>query len=246
MTQAPARQPRGALDLEDAARRFAADGALFAGQVLTDDELAEVRHHLDRYARHVVPQLPAAILAKTVRFEEDGTSLRSCYFMDQIDGYFHDFGHREDFTELLRRVTGWEPELYVVETFNKPPQVGSAASAHQDCAFLPLEPMDVVHLWIAIDDSTAANGALRYWLGSHRNGLLPHVPAQWGQGVDPAYVDHDDEGLVTMEVPAGSAAIHNGLVVHDSPPNVSGRPRLGLLCGYRGAHTRYLRDEESG
>jgi hypothetical protein len=49
-----------------------------------------------------------------------------------------------------------------------------------------------------------------------------------------------------MEVPAGCAAIHSGLVIHDSPPNTSMQPRLGLLCGYRGAHTRYLQDETAG
>jgi ectoine hydroxylase-related dioxygenase (phytanoyl-CoA dioxygenase family) len=243
MSQVAIREPWQNRDLDDAARRFAEDGALYAGEVLTPDELAEVRRNLDRYTRFVLPNLPDEIIRKTVRFEADGTSLRSCYFMDQIDEFFYELGHREDFKDLLRRVTGWEPELYVVETFNKPAELGSAAPAHQDCAFLPLEPMDVVHLWIAIDDSTKVNGALRYWMGSHRNGLLEHVPARWGQSVDPRLVDEADERLVTMEVPAGCAAIHNGLVLHDSPPNVSGRPRLGLLCGYRGAHTRYLRDD---
>ncbi|MEU2608420.1 phytanoyl-CoA dioxygenase family protein [Streptomyces albus] len=246
MRQAATNRPKGSLDLEEAARRFAEDGALFAGEVLDADELTEVRRHLKRYMEHVVPRLPEKILAKTVRIEEGGKELRSCYFMDQIDEYFNAFGNREDFKDLIRAVAGWEPELYVVETFNKPAHVGSAASAHQDCAFLPLEPMDIAHLWIAIDPSTAENGALRYWLGSHADGLLPHVPAQWGQGVDPAYVDHDDPRLTVMEIPPGSAAIHSGLVVHDSPPNISGKPRLGLLCGYRGAHTRYLDDGADG
>lgn len=246
MTRTATNGPNGSLDLEQAARLFADDGALYAGEVLDADELLEVRGHLKRYAEHVVPNLPENILAKTVRIEEDGTALRSCYFMDQIDDYFHAFGNREDFKELIRAVAGWEPELYVVETFNKPATVGSAASAHQDCAFLPLEPMDIAHLWIAIDESTVENGALRYWLGSHSGGLLPHVPAQWGQGVDPALVDYDDPRMTVMEIPPGSAAIHSGLVVHDSPPNTSGRSRLGLLCGYRGAHTRYLDDISAG
>nr|BFE56240.1 hypothetical protein GCM10020063_007660 [Dactylosporangium thailandense] len=226
-------------DLDDAARRFVEDGALFAGQVLTQDELAEVRHHLDRYAKYVIPRLPEEIVRKTVRIEEDGVSVRSAYFMDQIDEWFAEFGNREDFKDLLRRVTGWEPELYVVETFNKPAGIGSAASAHQDCAFLPLEPMDVVHLWIAIDDATIENGALRYWMGSHRGGLREHIPAQWGQQVGHEFVGDSGEATV-MEVPAGCAAIHSGLIIHDSPPNTSSKRRLGLLCGYRGAHTRYL------
>jgi phytanoyl-CoA hydroxylase len=236
-------RPWSGLDFEQMARRFSEDGALFAGPVLTADELEEVRENLERYRTSVLPALPREVFEKTVRVEDDGESLRSCYFMDQIDPYFEAFGNRADFKELVGRVSGWEPELYVVETFNKYPQVGTAASPHQDCAFLPLEPMDVIHLWIAIDDATLENGALRYWLGSHRQGILPHVRAQWGKRVDPSYVDYESDAMIAMEVPAGAAAIHSGLVVHDSPPNESSKPRLGLLCGYRGAHTRYLRED---
>jgi phytanoyl-CoA hydroxylase len=224
------------------AAEFAADGVTIVGQILTAGELEEIRYHIDRYCRHVVPNLPPAILEKTVRFESDGDAIRSCYFMDQIDEYFNELGNQPRFKELVRDVVGYEPELYVVETFNKYARVGSEAAAHQDSNFLPLDPMDMAHLWIAIDEVTPDNGPLRYWPGTQTLGLMRHVPAQFGARLDPDLVDYDSPEIMSAILPAGSAVVHHGLVIHDSPPNLTNRPRLGLLCGYRGAHTRYLLD----
>src|SRR4051794_7744838 len=114
---------------------FDRDGVVFVPDLLAPDELAEVRREIDRFNTRVVPRLPDAVWQKSIRMEPDGTSLRSCYFIDQIDGYFSAFGNREDFKDLVRGVVGWEPTLYCVETFNKPAHVGTAAVLHQDVAY---------------------------------------------------------------------------------------------------------------
>ncbi|MFE2144429.1 phytanoyl-CoA dioxygenase family protein [Streptomyces sp. NPDC059456] len=233
-------------DTESLAARYAQDGVATVGPLLTHEEVAEVRFHVSRYNRYVIPNLPQAVRDKTVRYEDDGVSLRSCYFMDQVDEYFNELGNRPFFKQLVAAIVGYEPELYVVETFNKYARVGSSVAPHQDCVFLPVEPMDVVHLWIALTDATEENGAVKYWTGSHLGGLLPHVPAPFGLKVRDDMVDHDAENTVRAVLPAGSAAIHSGLVVHDSPPNRTDQPRLGMLLGYRGAHTRHLLDQDWG
>ena len=228
-------------DVNELADVYLRDGFVHVPGVMPPDLLREVRANIERYCKAVVPKLPEEIRAKTVRFEPDGQSIRSCYFMDQIDEYFNALGNRGEFKALVAAVTNWEPELYVVETFNKYAQIGTTAVPHQDVAYFNLEPMDMAHLWIAIDDATAENGALRYWKGSHRDGLIPHVPAIFGyKAVPQEQLDYDSPDFVTAEVIAGDAVIHSGLVVHDSPHNHSNKPRCGLLCGYRGAHTRFL------
>jgi phytanoyl-CoA hydroxylase len=229
-------------DVPALAERYAEDGALLLPPVLTGEELDELRENIDRYRRFVAPRLPDAVKKKTIRYEKDGVTVRSWYFMDQVDTYFNELGNRPFFKELVGSIVGYDLELYTVETFNKFARVGSAVPHHQDCAFFALEPQDMVHLWIAIDPATADNGAVRYWPGSHKGGLLPHVPDYFGLKLDDAHVDRDTSGVIVAELPPGSAAIHSGLVVHDSAPNTSGAPRLGLLCGYRGAHTRFIRD----
>jgi hypothetical protein len=226
------------------------DGVVFISDLLSKPELAEVRQQIHRFNTRIVPRLPAAIRDKSIRFEPDGVSLRSCYYIDQIDGYFNSLGNRADFKDLVRAVVGWEPILYCVETFNKPAWIGTAAVLHQDAAYFEIEPQDMAHLWIALDDVTAANGAIRYWLGSHKFGVWPHDGLVAGAatkdapflGVRPEYERQQQAHwqVVPGAMRAGSAAIHSGLIVHDSPPNTTDTPRLGVLCGYRGAHTAFI------
>jgi phytanoyl-CoA hydroxylase len=230
-----------AADVEELAARYAEDGFVFVYDLLSEDELAEVRENIDRYNTLIVPNLPESVLEKTVRWEPDGTTIRSCYFMDQIDEWFRDFGNRPRFKELVEAVVGYEPLLYCMETFNKQPRVGTPAVLHQDAAYFRIQPKDMAHLWIAIDDADETNGAIRYWVGSHKEGLLPHAPAIRGYlAVDEELVTPISDQIVHGVLPAGSAAIHSGIVVHDSPANPSDAPRMGLLCGYRGAHTQFI------
>ncbi|SFJ02922.1 Ectoine hydroxylase-related dioxygenase, phytanoyl-CoA dioxygenase (PhyH) family [Streptosporangium canum] len=219
------------------------DGSVVVGQILSGDEVQECRSQIDRYIKQVIPALPQSVIDKTVRYEEDGEAIRSCYFMDQVDPWFRKFGNRADLKALVAGVAGYEPELYVVETFNKYAEVGSSAVPHQDAIFLPIEPIDMVHLWIAIDPATEQNGALEYWNGTHKQGLVPHEPAPFGLIVTGWDIHSQRELVKTAVLEPGGAAIHSGTVIHYSPPNPTTQPRLGLLCGYRGAHTRVLEEE---
>lgn len=219
------------------------DGSVVVGRILDSDEVQECHSRIDRYIKKVIPTLPKTVIEKTVRYEEDGQSIRSCYFMDQVDPWFREFGNRADLKSLVAAVAGYEPELYVVETFNKYAHVGSAAVPHQDAVFLPIEPIDMVHLWIAIDPATEENGALEYWNGTHKQGLVPHEPAPFGLGVIGWDVNTQRDIVKTAVLEPGGAAIHSGTVIHYSPPNATAQPRLGLLCGYRGAHTRVLEED---
>jgi phytanoyl-CoA hydroxylase len=223
------------------AERYTKDGFVLIEELLSPEELDEVRRNIDRYNTHIVPNLPESVSGKTVRWEPDGTTIRSCYFMDQVDEWFRGFANQERFKRLVASVVGYEPQVYCVETFNKQPRVGTPAVLHQDAAYFQIEPRDMAHLWIAIDDADESNGALRYWVGSHREGLLPHKPAIRGYlAVDVEHVRPISDEIVHGVLRAGGAAIHSGLSVHDSPANPSAKPRMALLCGYRGTHTKFI------
>src|SRR2546421_11697567 len=101
--------------LEELAARYTEDGFVFVYDLLTDEELAEVRRNIDRYNTLIAPNLPESVLEKTVRWEPDGTTIRSCYFMDQVDEWFRDFGNQPRFKELVEAVVGYEPVLYCME-----------------------------------------------------------------------------------------------------------------------------------
>jgi phytanoyl-CoA hydroxylase len=212
------------------------DGMVVLGKILDDDTLAAIHANAERYTRYVVPSLPERVRAKIVRYEADGESIRNFYSMDKVDAFFESLGNREQFLALVREIAGWEPELYTVETFNKTPRQGSKVSMHQESAFHGPDMLEIAHLWLAIDDATEENGPVRYWLGSHKLGMLPHHPDANG------YLTCDEEvataaasEIYTLLLPAGGVAMHNGLIAHDSLPNTSDKPRLAIFCGYRPA-----------
>ena len=55
----------------------------------------------------------------------------------------------------------------------KPPYQGLPVLWHQDAAYWPLEPMDVITVWLALDDSGPTNGCVRVIPGSHRWKVYP-------------------------------------------------------------------------
>lgn len=108
----------------------------------------------------------------------------------------------------------------------KPPG-GEDMAWHQDYSYLPLDRPDGCTLWIALDDCGPANGCIYYAYGTHRVGELR---AAWGLWAD----DDPRAALPPIEVagpgvaaptPAGSAVVHDTLVLHRSPGNRTDRPR---------------------
>eukprot|EP00966_Prymnesium_polylepis_P215258 4985145-Prymnesium_polylepis.1 len=58
--------------------------------------------------------------------------------------------------------------LFSSHYFCKMPQTGKAVLWHQDGSYWPLRPMDVITLYLAVDDADEANGAMRIVPGSQR------------------------------------------------------------------------------
>jgi phytanoyl-CoA hydroxylase len=203
------------------------------GPVLHDEELQEARGEVERYMSRVVPKLPEGVCEKLVRFESDGTTIRSCYSMHVVDDFFASFANREEFKDVIRKIAGWEPEVYCVETFNKSGRVGASVPMHQEVAFHLPDMTERAHIWFALDEVSAENGPVRFWLGSQQHGLLPHEPDSNGYlTCDPEAATERARKIHTSIVPAGWATMHDGLIAHDSLPNLSADSRLGLLCGY--------------
>ena len=126
------------LEIESMSARFAEDGVVWTPPLLSSDEVADIRSNIGRYITRFVSTLPD----RMIRFEQDGVSIRSLYFMNELDDYFHDFGNSQWLKGLVGKVAGYEVQLISVETFNKQSRVGSAAPPHQDSAFLVGQPHD--------------------------------------------------------------------------------------------------------
>jgi phytanoyl-CoA hydroxylase len=213
---------------------FRRDGVVGVRRLLSQDDLVHLRQALKRYGRDVVPRLPDA----DVVWESNGESVRNLWRMEHHDGYFASLGNRADILRLISTLLGAEAELSAVETFNKPALHGSGVPQHQDNAYFCQAPPDMCTVWIAVDAATAENGPVQYARGSTRT-LLPHkasgIPGN--SMVMTEVREYPPQQVATAILEPGDAMIHHCQTVHWSTPNLTDRPRCGLLLVYRALHT---------
>src|SRR6266508_981362 len=111
---------------------------------------------------------------------------------------------------------------------------------HQDGAYAQEDAAPALSAWIALADSTPANGCMRVIPGSHRE-LLPHRdetnPANLlragllraGRTVTAAV---DEEQAVDVVLRAGEMSLHHNRVVHGSRANCGDDKRIGFVVRY--------------
>ena len=85
----------------------------------------------------------------------------------------------ERLLDIAERFIGPNIALFASHYISKPPSDGQAVLWHQDGSYWPLDPMEVVTLWLAVDDSTPENGCMQVRPRTHGE-LIPHemVPVE--------------------------------------------------------------------
>ena len=141
-------------------------------------------------------------------------------------------------------VIGWGAHY-----FCKMPHDSKIVGWHQDAGYWPLSPSKTVTVWLAIDDATVENGAMRFISGSHH---LGHLTARHSDPDDNSVLGQIVENAeqygepVDVELKAGEISIHTDLLLHGSNANPSPRRRCGLTLRYCSAdvHASYRWDTE--
>ncbi len=133
--------------------------------------------------------------------------------------------------------------LFATHYIAKAPKTGKPVLWHQDGSYWPLEPMNVVTLWLACSDSTRENGCMRVIPGTQNLNLQEMRPNKdvesvLGSEIDASFVD--DSTAVDFELGPGDVSIHNPQIVHGSEANTSDRWRVGLTIRYIPTSTRIL------
>jgi phytanoyl-CoA hydroxylase len=228
--------------------RFYADGFLRLGRVLDDQRIEALRTVIaDRRQQRLdeVDLLDPAIWPEAEGGvpQEPG---RNVSFL------FNLWREEPEFRQLVtdRRFAGWAAQVLgatavrVLEDNALTKDAGSGGELrwHQDYAYWPLGQPNAVTIWIALDEVTAANGAVRMAPGSHLLG--ERLPAVFGTGASyfaerrPMAVrpitDPADAGLdvEVLELGAGEATIHHALTWHASGANSTDRPRRAAVVRY--------------
>ena len=94
--------------------------------------------------------------------------------------------------------------------------------------------MEVVTLWLAVDDSDVENGCMRVLPATHTMQLHDMVQAEGesvlGSQIPPELIE--DFEAVDLVLKAGDVSVHNPRIVHGSNANHSDRRRGGLTIRY--------------
>ncbi|MCY3950966.1 MAG: phytanoyl-CoA dioxygenase family protein [bacterium] len=121
---------------------------------------------------------------------------------------------------------------------------------HQDYSYWPLAQANAVTAWVALDHTSAHNGAMRMACGSHHLG--ERLPVVFGTGTPylresrPASVGEvgDPEALglpvEVVELAPGEVSMHSALTWHASGPNLSDRGRRAMVVRYVADGTIWL------
>ncbi|UJR32720.1 hypothetical protein I4U23_020179 [Adineta vaga] len=126
--------------------------------------------------------------------------------------------------------------LFSSHYFSKPPKTGMAVLWHQDGAYWPLKPMNVLTMWLAVDRSDSENGCLRVIRGSHRQDLTTLKEDVSVSNVLGSYTHRDEDinpnDIVDIILEPGDISIHHPNIIYGSNANTSDRRRCGLTIRY--------------
>ena len=106
---------------------------------------------------------------------------------------------------------------------------------HQDMLFYPHSNTSLLSVFVYLDDATPENGCMSMVRGSQRLGALNHSDADGifdGQCRAKEHWEDHPENVVPITPKAGAISIHHCMTLHGSPPNLSGKPRRGVVFSY--------------
>ena len=154
-----------------------------------------------------------------------------------------EFARHPVILDMVSQVAGPDLILWGMTLFGKPAHGGKETPWHQDGDYYPIEPLETVSVWIALDDATPENGCLRYMPGSHKERRI--FPHHWEE--NPGYtltqvLDdewYDAENTVDVVREAGQFAIHDVYMAHQSSANASDTRRCGLVLRIMPATSHY-------
>jgi hypothetical protein len=150
--------------------------------------------------------------------------------------------------EAMSDLLGPNVELHHTTLHAKPPESGHPFPMHQDNAFYEHSDERYVDVLVHLDDTSHANGEIRFLEGSHKWGYLEHI-TNTPEGpctphLPPAKYRLED----TVPVPAkrGDVVCFNIFTIHGSHINTTSRVRRLVRVGYRDPENVQLAGQSVG
>ena len=205
---------------------------------LPSDETATLRGALDDLIRANPGVRPEKLVSAHVE-GDNGEGVRG-------DARFLALARDPRIVELVAGVLGDDIVLWGCHVFCKPPGDGYETPWHQDGHYWPIRPLANCTVWVALEESTAANGCLRVIPRSHaQRRLHEHLheardDLTLNQRL--AAGSFDEGAAVDIELAAGQMSLHDVYMIHGARANTSGRRRTGVALRYMPATSVFERD----
>ncbi len=164
--------------------------------------------------------------------------------LHQLDPVFREFSHSAAIKKLVVDLKIEDPVLIQSMYIFKQPKIGGEVACHQDSTFLYTEPINIVGLWLALEDATIENGCLWAIPGGHRLGLK----SRWIRTPEGMRFDVFDEQpwpeekLEPLEVKRGTLIVLHGLLPHKSLANRSAKSRHAYTFHFISGRSKYAED----
>lgn len=215
--------------------KFERDGFVIVENFFDDDYMAEIDCELEKYVFDIVPTLSA----ERVFREADGAgAIKSLSRMNEESEFFARFKTNSKIVEFVAALFAVAPEEIVAENmhyFGKPAFEGSITPWHQDNGFQQYAPPESLMIWLALRNVDEEMGCVVFAEGSHKLGVVPHVPSGvlgFSQTVrDAPDLRKFPEVKATMR--RGGLSLHHCDTLHRSGANKTNRPRPALSVNYR-------------
>lgn len=146
------------------------------------------------------------------------------------------WAYRKKALAIAKQLLGPDAVLAGDNCVLKPGRIGGPTPWHQDEAHNDPDAYRAqVTIWIALYDTSPANGALAFIPRSHLQGVLPHRAHGGAQGANAIECcgNFDPSEAQVCPIPAGGLTVHHGLVIHGASANRSDAPRLGYILNYK-------------
>lgn len=238
--------------------QFHREGYLILPAVFGEDEVQRMRQESDRIIELLI-NVSIALHHNSSRIDvlpgRDGLPIiRKLQPINDLSEYFKEVSEDARLLDPMRDLMQDEPilmeeKLNCKQPLNKPipgfalsSRVSDAFPIHNDWAYYKDQqyPQAVISSAISLDECTPHNGPLRVWPGSHTSHLEHERIENFGLQVLPGLIDFN--GGVDVLAPAGSVMFFHSLLIHNSRPNETDKPRRLMIYSHSPASANMEHD----
>jgi ectoine hydroxylase-related dioxygenase (phytanoyl-CoA dioxygenase family) len=218
---------------DDQVEFYRENGYVSGIRLLTDDQVAVLRNEIEELANANHESRDLFYEYNSNESTDPNTILFHALGAWRVKPGLHDALWNPAFLVPAAQLLNGPVRFWHDQIFYKPAQHGGVVAWHQDYSYWTrTKPMAHLSCWIGLDDSTVANGCVRYVPGSHRWPLLPVTGlANDMNSIQTVLNDSQKHDFrpVPIELKGGEASFHHPLMVHGSFENKTDQPRRAFV-----------------